>query len=74
MADPTMTTPLHCPKCGEDWSEIAAVRNAANNARVDALQKLRKEVVNMTPASPSGVCVFRSTILSEIDRALKEQV
>jgi hypothetical protein len=26
---------MNCPKCGEDWSDVAAVRNAKREARTD---------------------------------------
>jgi hypothetical protein len=50
---------MNCPKCGEDWSDVAVVRNAKREARPDTaaldVERLAKALARRTDHTDAWV-------------------
>ena len=72
MTEPT-TAAVHCPRCGQDWSEVAVVRSAGRKAVAAALAGVRRRVGKMDPIRYRGISgeafefVARAAVLAILD-------
>ena len=55
---------IHCPKCGEDWSEVAAIRAATKerDATIARLRAALEEILDLRTSSSLSKQIARSAL------------